>query len=218
MAVQFIPEREMRGPGCSDACRVVRCFQAGVFGRQEILVHSADAHERYGREQVTGAPERLIRTGILEVDLERYLVTVDGQEVNLSGIERRMAVALAERFDCLVLHPDFVRSVWQTDTYGPSERHLIRAHLSRLRARLGPRAGGLIQTVPDIGLRLVAVPIGATAPPLAGSSLRGRWSLKHDACVVCGTTERSHYGGGVCTACGSKEQKKRRRAQLASTP
>jgi hypothetical protein len=27
------------------------------------------------------------------------------------------------------------------------------------------------------------------------------WALKHDKCIVCGTTERKHEGLGKCTAC-----------------
>ena len=29
----------------------------------------------------------------------------------------------------------------------------------------------------------------------------GRWSLKHDRCVECGTVERRHQGHGLCSMC-----------------
>jgi len=29
----------------------------------------------------------------------------------------------------------------------------------------------------------------------------GRWSLKHERCVECGTTKRRHYGHGLCVNC-----------------
>jgi hypothetical protein len=31
--------------------------------------------------------------------------------------------------------------------------------------------------------------------------LKGRWSYKHEACISCGTTERRHYGHGLCVRC-----------------
>jgi HNH endonuclease len=49
------------------------------------------------------------------------------------------------------------------------------------------------------------------------------WSISFAACTQCGTTTRSHYGHGLCTACGQKtekirayhrEQEKARRARL----
>jgi HNH endonuclease len=33
------------------------------------------------------------------------------------------------------------------------------------------------------------------------NQLNGRWSLKHDRCIVCHSTERRHEGKGQCTAC-----------------
>lgn len=38
-----------------------------------------------------------------------------------------------------------------------------------------------------------------------------RWAWRHDACVGCGTTERRHFSGGLCTACYSQFRIRQRR-------
>jgi len=49
------------------------------------------------------------------------------------------------------------------------------------------------------------------------------WSINFSRCIQCGRTDRKHYGGGLCTACGQKtekirayhrEQERARRARL----
>lgn len=37
-------------------------------------------------------------------------------------------------------------------------------------------------------------------------SLNGRWSMKHDACVGCGGTDRPHSGKGYCDRCFGRER------------
>lgn len=41
-------------------------------------------------------------------------------------------------------------------------------------------------------------------------SLGGRWSMLHESCVCCGTTERPHAAGGQCQRCYGRERKRRK--------
>lgn len=40
-------------------------------------------------------------------------------------------------------------------------------------------------------------------------NLHDRWSFKHDRCIICGTTERKHYGKGMCRICWKRDYRKR---------
>lgn len=42
-----------------------------------------------------------------------------------------------------------------------------------------------------------------------GSTLGGRWSRKHDACVSCGRTDRKHKAHGLCTSCEARVREDR---------
>jgi uncharacterized Zn finger protein (UPF0148 family) len=37
----------------------------------------------------------------------------------------------------------------------------------------------------------------------------GRWAMKYDKCIICGTTERKHKGNGMCMNCYREKHKKR---------
>jgi hypothetical protein len=39
----------------------------------------------------------------------------------------------------------------------------------------------------------------------------GHWSHEHDACVICGTTERKHSSKGRCVSCDSTERTRQSR-------
>ena len=36
------------------------------------------------------------------------------------------------------------------------------------------------------------------------------WSIEHEKCIQCGTTERKHYAKGLCKRCYSRTREKRR--------
>ena len=39
------------------------------------------------------------------------------------------------------------------------------------------------------------------------------WSMKHDACIECGRSDRRHAGHGLCNTCESRHRNKKRQAQ-----
>ena len=45
------------------------------------------------------------------------------------------------------------------------------------------------------------------------NKLKGRWSLKHDKCVICGLTSWPHYFKGKCKRCFEQEFRRRYRAE-----
>lgn len=205
------PERDFRGPGCDARCRLVNAFQAGVFGRQEFLLHSTDAHERYGRQQAAGAQGfdfDIVRTGPLAVNLDTMDVTVDGDPVVLTSTELKILICVVARRGAAIKNPELIREVWGFE-FGAGcfepDLHLCRTTVSRLRAKLGA-AKSLIETVTGIGYRVRVIPTDAAPPPFvprtsAGGLLNGRWSLAWPECRRCKRTDRAHASRGYCTGC-----------------
>lgn len=205
------PERDFRGPGCDDRCRVIHAFQHGEFGRQEFLLHSPDAHERYGRLQAgadRGFDFDVVRTGPLAIDLDGMRVAVDGVGVELTSLELQILLCVARRRGAVVRVPELMREVYGFES-GPGllgqDAHLARVHVSRLRAKLGP-AKSLIETVFGIGYRLGMAPSDATIPPYVratgcSTALNGRWALRWKECRACESNARPHKARGYCRAC-----------------
>lgn len=159
MAVEMVlpsPEREMRGPGCTDFCRVVAAIVPGVFGRTELLLHDTRSHEAFGRSQVVtgGLSGHDIGTGpllIRPLTAEAYL---NGELINLTPTEWRITAVLARNVGGLVSSAHILHEVWGEAYW--NEGHLLRVNIARLRQKLGA-ARPLLVTRIGLGyvLRLV---------------------------------------------------------------
>lgn len=199
-------ERSFRQPGCGDGCHVVRAIVAGVFGRSELLLHDPADHELYGALSAMQAGGALVsmntvETGPLRVNVVNREAYLAGELLNLTPTEAAILTLLARNLGHLVSHDDIVRSVWAWRSDGRpangDDLHVLRCNVSRLRARLGPRAAGLIVTRPGAGLFLDAVPPGGSARPRL-SRIGARWAKFWDACRSCGGTAYGHAGRGYC--------------------
>lgn len=160
MAVEMVPpispEREMRGPGCTDFCRVVAAIVPGVFGRTEMLLHDARSHEQFGRSQVVtgGLSGHDVATGALLIRPLTREVYVNGEGVYLTAKEWSIVEVLARNIGGLVTNAHILFTVWGEAYW--NEAHLLRVNIARIRTKLGA-AKPLIETRFNQGyvLRLV---------------------------------------------------------------
>ena len=90
--------------------------------------------------------------GPLEIDFERFRVTVEGKEVSLSPLEMHLLRQLAAGGGAVCSRRDLLTRVWNYDPDTTSRT--VDTHIKRLREKLGP-AGELIRTVRGRGYRLV---------------------------------------------------------------
>lgn len=89
----------------------------------------------------------------LIIDLERKIVTADGEEVRLSRTEWDLLSQLAGNAGRVMMHTELLSRIW-----GPeyrNETQYLRTWVSRLRAKLEPKDGSftLITTYPGMGYR-----------------------------------------------------------------
>lgn len=96
----------------------------------------------------------LFSVGHLRVDLARRLVSVQGQEVQLTPTEYDLLRVLVLNAGRVMTHRQVLRTVW-----GPSyegETHLLRVNVSNLRRKLepDPTRPTYILTEPGVGYRL----------------------------------------------------------------
>jgi two-component system, OmpR family, KDP operon response regulator KdpE len=105
------------------------------------------------RRRAARPPAGLVRTGELEVDLERRLVKVEGKAVHLTPTEYALLKALVEADGRVLTHGQLLHQVW-----GPayaSEGHLLRVNISNLRRKIerDPAAPRYLVTEPRVGYR-----------------------------------------------------------------
>lgn len=218
MVAQLVPERDFRGPGCSDRCTTLRALIPGVFGRSEVLIHDAESHEEYGRSLCShggGQEPDMVVTGPLAIDLKRMAVTLDGRRLDMTPTELKVLRALARRPGTVVETRAVLEEVWGAGflvgTYGQN-LHLLRANIWRVRKKLR-RAGSLLTVSPAIGYCLDMIEAGADPPPPQhhlryGFQPIATWAMEFDRCQRCGHDDRPHEGRGLCRVCYSRAKER----------
>ena len=114
----------------------------------------------------TGAQsaERVVRAANVEIDLDRRLVTRDGDPVTLTRTEWLLLQHLAANVGKVLMNAELLSKVW-----GPEYRddvQYLRVWVSRLRAKLEPEPAEpvIIKTRQGIGYFLDGEPVPAAAP------------------------------------------------------
>ncbi len=98
--------------------------------------------------------DHVLRSGPLEIDMDRSLVRVAGEAVPLSSREYDVLALLARNAGQVVTHRQLLTVVW-----GPAhteDLQYLRVYVGHLRNKLGEAAGRLLLTERGIGYRLLA--------------------------------------------------------------
>ncbi len=136
----------------------VRALDAGAddyvvkpFGTEELVARIRAVLRRQG-DLTSGEP--VIRTGGLEVDLARRLVSVDGRQVHLTPTEYELLRYLALHAGKPVSHSTLLRQVW--GEYAVGDKYNTRYVVAQIRKKLGddPSNPRYIFNEPGVGYRL----------------------------------------------------------------
>lgn len=119
------------------------------FSTGEILARVRALLRRSG---MLGAPAPIIRTGDLEIDLARRIVTREGEPIALTPIEYGILAYLAQNANCVVTSKSLIEHVWG-DSY--EDTQALRVHISHLRKKIepNPHLPQKIVTEPGVGFR-----------------------------------------------------------------
>ncbi len=103
------------------------------------------------RRKLPAAEGATITLGTLLIDVERHLVRVAGEEVQLTSTEFKLLMNLAERIGRVQSRELLLQNVWGYSYLG--DTRTVDTHMTRLRTKLGA-AGELIKTVRGFGYKL----------------------------------------------------------------
>ena len=118
----------------------------------EISTRIALAVRRAGR----GEEPTVVKVGDLTVNPDNYQVYVRGRPLDLTYKEFELLKFLAQRPGRVCDRDLLLREVWGYDYYGGTRT--VDVHVRRLRAKLGPEHETLIETIRNVGYRLVPRP------------------------------------------------------------
>lgn len=118
----------------------------------EISVRLTLASRRAGRSDEA----MVLKVGDLTVNPENYQVYIRGKPLDLTYKEFELLKFLAQRPGRVCDRELLLREVWGYDYYGGTRT--VDVHVRRLRAKLGPEHEALIETIRNVGYRLVPRP------------------------------------------------------------
>lgn len=118
------------------------------FSTRELLLRVKAVLRRSGPDTAT---RKSINIGALAIDTDRHSVTVAGEAIELSAIEFKLLLTLAERHGRVQSREQLLRDVWGYNYAG--DTRTVDTHLTRLRAKLG-KEGEMIRTVRGFGYKL----------------------------------------------------------------
>jgi len=118
------------------------------FSVREVVLRVKALLRRSSDAPTEGKP---LQIGTLVIDTERHRVTVDGTEVELTAIEYKLLLTLAERHGRVQTREGLLQDVWGYNYAG--DTRTVDTHITRLRTKLGD-AGDLIRTLRGFGYKL----------------------------------------------------------------
>ena len=125
-------------------------YVAKPFSVREVVLR-VDAVARRATAQPRGVGVRLLKAGPIELDLDAYLVRVDGRELPLTLQEFKLLAYLVEGKGRVRTRDELLTNVWNTSP--DLETRTVDTHVKRLRDKLDS-AGELIETVRGLGYRI----------------------------------------------------------------
>ena len=131
-------------------------------GADEFLLTDASVGEisaRLGliaRRSGRGEEPTVLKVGDLTVNPDNYQVYVRGRPLDLTYKEFELLKFLAQRPGRVCDRDLLLREVWGYDYYGGTRT--VDVHIRRLRAKLGVEHEALIETIRNVGYRLVPRP------------------------------------------------------------
>jgi two-component system, OmpR family, KDP operon response regulator KdpE len=130
-------------------------FVTKPFGQEELLARMRAVWRRAGPPAAAPATGKVM-IGDLTVDLGARRVFVKGGDIRLTRTEFALLAELARNLEAVLTHDELLTRVWGPEFKGSS--HYLHIYLGRIRSKLGPGLGSVLETVPGMGYVMHASP------------------------------------------------------------
>ncbi|MFZ3136841.1 MAG: response regulator transcription factor [Thermodesulfovibrionales bacterium] len=123
-------------------------YMTKPFSPRELAARVKAVLRRFTEKPVI---EKIMKIGDIEIDRERYTVTIRGKSVKLSATEFKLLLFLAERRGKVFSRDQLLDAVWRDEAF--VEPRTVDVHVRRLRANIeaDPAEPRYIKTMRGIG-------------------------------------------------------------------
>lgn len=118
------------------------------FSPRELAARAKAVLRRAKEKPVT---EKILKIGNLEIDMDRYMVSIKGKPVKLSATEFKLLLFLAERRGKVFSRGQLLDAIWRDEAF--VEPRTVDVHIRRLRTNIeeNPAHPKYIKTLRGIG-------------------------------------------------------------------
>ena len=124
-------------------------YLAKPFGYEELLARVRAVMRRSATPQ---ADKTKITLDTLVIDLKQRRVTIDDQPAHLTRTEFALLAELSKNLDAVLTHQELLARVWGPEYFDAN--HYLHIYFGRIRNKIGPKYGSLLETVPGMGYSL----------------------------------------------------------------
>jgi len=123
-------------------------YMTKPFSPRELVARVKAVLRRFKEKPVI---EKIMKIGDIEIDRERYTVTIRGKPVKLSATEFKLLLFLAERRGKVFSRGQLLDAVWRDEAF--VEPRTVDVHIRRLRSNIeaDPANPRYIKTLRGIG-------------------------------------------------------------------
>ena len=123
-------------------------YMTKPFSPRELIARVRAVLRRSAEKPVH---EKILKTGDIEIDTERYTVSIKGKSVKLSATEFKLLLFLAERKGKVFSRGQLLDAIWRDEAF--VEPRTVDVHIRRLRAQIeqNPATPRYVKTMRGIG-------------------------------------------------------------------
>ena len=102
--------------------------------------------------------EQIINQGVLTIDTEKYLVTLEGKKIDLTFKELELLKVLSSNPGRVFSRENLLKNIWDYDYYGGTRT--VDVHVRRLRRKIEDHKYNFIETIWNVGYKFNEIEIG----------------------------------------------------------
>jgi DNA-binding response OmpR family regulator len=123
-------------------------YMVKPFSPRELIARVNAILRRTGEKSLT---KKVLKFGELEIDTERYAVSIKGETIKLSATEYKLLLFLAERKGKVFSRNQLLDAIWRDEAF--VEPRTVDVHIRRLRSQIeeDPARPKYIKTMRGIG-------------------------------------------------------------------
>jgi len=126
-------------------------INSATLSENDLLMKIQIANYHTVNNNEDSKSKNIIDQGLLKIDTEKYLVTLEGKKIDLTFKELELLKFLASKPGRVFSRETLLKNVWDYDYYGGTRT--VDVHVRRLRRKIEDHKYNFIETIWNVGYK-----------------------------------------------------------------